>query len=220
MKKKILLIHKKNCSYSFKLIRFLKKRLIKIKTSTSSENQEVLKILKKDNFDYIVLFRSHLILKKNIINLFKKSCINFHPSTPNYRGIGGINFAIYNNEIYFGSTSHFINEKIDDGKIINVFRFKINKKKELDELYDETLYFMFKQAKYVLTNLDKLPLLCDQSKKEKWSKILYKRNDLDKLYRIKPNIEKSKLKKIIKATKSQKFKPYIIFKGYKFNLES
>ena len=45
--------------------------------------------------------------------------LNFHPSTPDYRGMGCINFALLTTKNY-GSTAHLIDEKIDHGKIINV----------------------------------------------------------------------------------------------------
>jgi methionyl-tRNA formyltransferase len=220
MKKNILFIHKKNCSYSIKLIKLLKKKFL-IKTSSSNIYSEILKISKTNKFDYIILFRSHVILKKNIICMSKFGTINFHPSTPNYRGIGGINFAIYNDEKYFGSTAHYISEKVDSGKIINVRKFKIDKKKVLKKLYTQTLNGMYNQAKFIFSNLNKLDSLCKNSKNEKWSKKLYKRKDLDNLYKISSvNIQKNKLKKIIKATNNDKFKPYINLYGYTFRLES
>jgi methionyl-tRNA formyltransferase len=220
MKKNILFIHKKNCSYSIKLIKLLKKKFL-LKTSSSNIYSEILKISKTNKFDYIILFRSHVILKKNILRMSKFGVINFHPSTPNYRGIGGINFAIYNNEKYFGSTVHYINEKIDNGKIINVKKFKINKKnKMLNHLYTQTLNGMYNQAKFIFSNLNKLDLLCKNAKNEKWSKKLYKKKDLENLYKIKStNIKKGELKKIIKATNNENFKPYINLYGYTFRLK-
>ena len=57
-----------------------------------------------------------IIIKKNLINNCKIAAINFHPGPPEYRGIGCLNFALYNNEKFYGCTSHIMNEKIDDGK--------------------------------------------------------------------------------------------------------
>ena len=64
----------------------------------------------------IFSFRSFYILKKEFLKKCKKVAINFHPGTPDYRGIGCINFAL-NNEKYYGCTAHIINQKIDNGKI-------------------------------------------------------------------------------------------------------
>ena len=77
--------------------------------------------------------KSYFILKKNILDNCKYA-INFHPSLPKYRGVGGVNYAIFNGDKYFGSTIHFINEKIDNGKILKVSRFRILKNDNVETL--------------------------------------------------------------------------------------
>ena len=173
MKKKILLIHKKNCLYSKNLIQFLKKKFY-LKTTCVANIKSLNKITKDLKFDFIILFRSHLILTKQFI-VKNKNIINFHPSTPNYRGVGGINFAIYNKEKYFGSTAHFVNAKIDFGKIIHVKRFKLKLRSDLNNAYIQTLKGMLKQAKYIFNNIEKINLLIKKAKNEKWSYSVIKR---------------------------------------------
>lgn len=90
----------------------------------------------------------------------------------------------------------------------------------LKHLYTQTLNGMFNQARFIFSNLNNLDILCNYSKNEKWSKKLYRKKDLDKLYKIKSaRIKKKELKKIIKATNNNNFKPYIDIHGYKFRLE-
>ena len=68
------------------------------------------------------------IFKKEIINAINKihklSCrkITF------YRGRNILNWALINGEKNFGITTHFVNEKIDSGKIIIQKIFKIIKR--------------------------------------------------------------------------------------------
>ena len=112
----ILFFYNKNCIFSKRLKNFLYKNS---KNCFSIDNldpdKKTKKILKLNlNFDYIFSFRNYYILKKNIIEKAKFAAINFHPGTPKYRGIGCINYALYNNEKNFGSTAHLINEKIDN----------------------------------------------------------------------------------------------------------
>ena len=58
-----------------------------------------------------------------------------------------------------------------------------------------------------------LQRLIKSSKKEKWSKKLNTRKDLNKLYDIKANTSKKMLDLILRATITKKYKPYIkIFK--------
>ena len=217
MKKRILLIHKKNCLYSKNLIQFLKKKFY-LKTTCVVNIKSLNKITKNLKFDFVILFRSHLILTKQFI-IKNKNIINFHPSTPNYRGVGGINFAIYNKEKYFGSTAHFVNAKIDFGKIIHVKRFKLKLRSDLNNAYNQTLKGMLKQAKYIFNNIEKINLLIKKAKHEKWSYSVIKRKDLENFYKINKNISKNKLKLKIKSTVTKDFKPYIFLHGYKFKFE-
>ena len=76
------------------------------------------------------------------------------------------------------------------------------------------------QAKKVMNLLIKDPTnlrkLINKSKKEKWSKKIYKKNNLDKFYEIKINISKKDIIKKIRATNTEKFKPYLLIHNYKF----
>ena len=75
---------------------------------------------RKNYFDYIFNFRSFLILNTKILKMAKIASINFHPAPPKYRGRGGINYALYNEEKKFGVTVHLMDQKIDNGKIIRM----------------------------------------------------------------------------------------------------
>ena len=63
-----------------------------------------------------------------MLGLAKKLNINFHPSPPRYRGVGGFNLAILNSDKEFGVTAHLMTSKVDDGLIIDMKSFKISKK--------------------------------------------------------------------------------------------
>ena len=54
----------------------------------------------------------------------KDMAINFHPATPNYPGIGCINFALYECASTYGATCHHMNKQVDTGEIIRVDRFQ------------------------------------------------------------------------------------------------
>ena len=89
------------------------------------------------------------------------ACINFHPAPPKYRGRGGINYAIYNNEKKYGVTAHIMDKKIDHGAILLVKYFKIPKNPTVEKLFNLTsknLYLLanviFKRIKKDNKNLD------------------------------------------------------------------
>ncbi len=78
---------------------------------------------------------------------------------------------------------------------------------------------MFKQAIKIFKNvLKEKNYYLKKKVKYRWSKKLYTSNDLEKLYEIKSLKDKLKLSKIIKATYTKKFKPYLKIKNQKYFL--
>ena len=68
------------------------------------------------------------ILSKNLIKKFKGKIINIHPSLlPKYKGLNTHQRAINNNEKYSGCTVHYVNSRLDSGKIILQKKVKILK---------------------------------------------------------------------------------------------
>ena len=127
---KILLFLRENDEFSNK-IQILAKKLffqcITVVSNNSSLNNKELMLVNKWKGDYIVCFRSKIILSKKIIKKAKIAAINFHPGPPEFRGMGGLNFALFNNIKKYGCTAHIIDEKIDHGKIIDTISFPIKK---------------------------------------------------------------------------------------------
>ena len=68
------------------------------------------------------------VLSKNFIKDFNGKMLNIHPSLlPKYKGLNTHEKAIRNNDKYSGCTVHFVNSRIDSGKIINQKKVKISK---------------------------------------------------------------------------------------------
>ena len=68
------------------------------------------------------------ILSKNFIKRFKGKIINIHPSLlPKYKGLNTHKRALDNKEKYSGCTVHYVNSKLDSGKIIIQKKVKIKK---------------------------------------------------------------------------------------------
>ena len=84
--------------------------------------------LKKYKIKYIFLAGFMKILSKNFINKFKNKILNIHPSLlPKYKGLNTHERAIKNKEKFSGCTIHFVNKKLDSGKIILQKKVKILK---------------------------------------------------------------------------------------------
>ena len=66
---------------------------------------------------------------KNFIKNFKGKILNIHPSLlPKYKGLNTHERAIKNKEKFSGCTVHFVNSKLDSGKIILTKKSKILKR--------------------------------------------------------------------------------------------
>jgi phosphoribosylglycinamide formyltransferase-1 len=112
----------------------IKKKKINYKNLTNSETR-ILNDLNKENINIICLAGFMRILTANFIKKFKGKIINIHPSLlPKYKGLNTHQRALNNKEKYSGCTVHFVNSKLDDGKIILQKKVKIFKNDTSEKL--------------------------------------------------------------------------------------
>jgi len=105
----------------------IKKKIINYKNLTNSEIH-ILNDLNKENINIICLAGFMRILTANFIKKFKGKIINIHPSLlPKYKGLNTHQRALDNKEKYSGCTVHYVNSKLDSGKIILQKKVKIYK---------------------------------------------------------------------------------------------
>ena len=91
--------------------------------------KKILKELKKNKIEFVCLAGFMKILSKNFIKNFKGKILNIHPSLlPKYKGLDTHRRAIENKDKYSGCTVHFVNSKLDSGKIILQKKVNILKK--------------------------------------------------------------------------------------------
>ena len=105
----------------------IKKKVFNFKEKHKIENQ-ILSDLKEHKVKMICLAGFMKILSRNFITKFKGKILNIHPSLlPKYKGLNTHQRALDNNEKYSGCTVHFVNSKLDSGKIILQKKVKISK---------------------------------------------------------------------------------------------
>ena len=74
-------------------------------------------------------------LSFNFIKSFKGKILNIHPSLlPKYKGLNTYKRVLENRENFTGCTVHFVNSKLDSGKIILQKKVKIFKKDTASKL--------------------------------------------------------------------------------------
>ncbi len=117
----------------------IKKTVLNFQNKILSENK-LLSILKKNNIEMICLAGFMKILSKNFIKKFKGKILNIHPSLlPKYKGLNTHEKALINKEKYSGCTVHFVNSRLDSGKIILQKKVKISENETVESLAKKIL---------------------------------------------------------------------------------
>ncbi len=127
-----------------KAIQYLKKNKIDFRIfnfrQKNKDEKKIINILKKRKTQLICLAGFMKILSGNFIKRFKGKILNIHPSLlPKYKGLNTHERAIQNKEKFSGCTVHFVNSKLDSGKIIIQKKVKINKKDNPNSLSKKIL---------------------------------------------------------------------------------
>ena len=117
----------KSKGLSFAKIFKIKKKTYNFKRKIYAE-KKILFDLKKNKIDLVCLAGFMKVLSKNFIKNFDGKILNIHPSLlPKFKGLNTHERAISNKEKYSGCTVHFVNSKLDSGKIILQNKVKISK---------------------------------------------------------------------------------------------
>ncbi|MFC2163245.1 methionyl-tRNA formyltransferase [Candidatus Altiarchaeota archaeon] len=86
---------------------------------------------KLKDVDLVISYLYWCKIRQSLIELPKLGCINFHPAPlPDYRGLGGYNFAIYDRLEQWGVSAHYVSDKMDEGDMIEVERFDMDSSRE------------------------------------------------------------------------------------------
>jgi len=106
----------------------IKKKVYDFSNLKKSESS-ILKQLKVNKVGLICLAGFMKILSPNFIKKFKGIILNIHPSLlPKYKGLNTHERVLQNRERYSGCTVHYVNSRLDSGKIILQAKVKILKK--------------------------------------------------------------------------------------------
>ena len=117
----------------------IKKKVFNFKKKYKIENQ-ILSVLKEHEIKMICLAGFMKILSRNFITKFRGKILNIHPSLlPKYKGLNTHQRALDNHEKYSGCTVHFVNVKLDSGRIILQKKVRITKKDTKNSLAKKIL---------------------------------------------------------------------------------
>ena len=117
----------------------IKKKILNFKNQNLSE-KKLLSVLKRNEIKIICLAGFMKILSKNFIKKFNGKILNIHPSLlPKYKGLNTHKRVLENNEKFSGCTVHFVNSRLDSGKIILQKKIKILKNENESSLAKKIL---------------------------------------------------------------------------------
>tara|TARA_B100001939_G_C16859110_1_gene580991 strand:- start:51 stop:632 length:582 start_codon:yes stop_codon:yes gene_type:complete len=110
-----------------------------INTKLRNYETNLINILKFNKISLICLAGYMKILPKRLIRKFENKVINIHPSLlPKFKGLNTYSKIIKRREVKTGCSVHFVNEKLDDGKIIIQKSFFINQNYDENYLKNRT----------------------------------------------------------------------------------
>lgn len=123
---------------------------LRLNALSDEEFHSELQAQKYKNIDLVISFLYWKKITHPLISLPQFGCINFHPAPlPDFRGVAGYNFAIYENLKEWGVSAHFVDNSFDTGDIIKVEHFQIFPEQEtalsLEQKTQKRLFFLFKK---------------------------------------------------------------------------
>ena len=117
----------------------ISKKIFNYKNKIIAE-KKIISEIKNKKIKIICLAGFMRVLSKDFLKSFKGKILNIHPSLlPKYKGLNTHHRAISNNEKYSGCTVHFVNSKLDSGKIILQKKVKISKSETAKSLAKKVL---------------------------------------------------------------------------------
>ena len=146
---KLIISNKKNA----KGIIYAKKYSIPYRIISNKEQefeQSALKYINSKKIELICLAGFMKILSKNFIRNYKGKILNIHPSLlPKFKGLDTFKRVLESKEKFTGCTVHFVDEKLDNGKIILKKRISIKKninEKRLKQIVQVEEYKAYSEA--------------------------------------------------------------------------
>jgi methionyl-tRNA formyltransferase len=168
-------------------------------------------LLKIEDFDILISVQYHKLLNEKHINKAKQIAINLHMAPlPEYRGSNQFSFAIINEEKFFGTTIHKIEDNVDGGPILFEDRFQINSNTiTVDKLYKKTYeksITLFKNKIYKIIQGDYSPIKQSYYQKKR-KQSFHQKNEINQIKKINLKWDEEKIDRYLRATSMPGFEP-------------
>lgn len=220
----VLFFGKCNCKYSQQACEYLQDLGFQVRVVWSKTRSEPLpEDINWWHGEYILCFRSYFVLPKSLIDRATIAAINFHPAPTEYPGSGCLNWALYDDAKSYGVTAHIMNEKVDNGPVVECRRFPVLSQDNVKTLLARTHHKAFDLIIDIATGLKLegrafLNRKLEESKNEQWRGRARKMQEIDELQKVPLACTKNDLERIIRATYTPDHPPEVTLHGYKFVL--
>ncbi len=181
--------------------------------TTINELDELYK--NNDSPKYLISYSTSIIVPKKYLEIKNQISVNIHGGSPAYPGRDPHHYAIYEGAEKYGATLHYMTEKVDDGKIIDVELFEVADQLDALELLvqaDKCAWVLIERLLGWIISGTSFPV-----SDYEWSPIKRKRKDFEHLCRIPYDIQEEELQKRIKAFHVKGFNNlFVELRGRKF----
>lgn len=155
-----------------------------IRVYDNSELYDILESGELPKFDLGISNTYGRLIRKEIIEYFDGRIFNVHCAPlPQYKGMFIYNWGIFNEEDEWAVTAHYVNEKFDEGDIIEIVKFPIDKKnitvKELEQKSQKTAADLTLKIVDMYDRGETIPKIPQEGKGH-----YYKRVDFDELKKV------------------------------------
>lgn len=189
---------------------------IKFIDNRRKNEQQIIKLIKEENIDFIISVGHNWILSHAVLEAVMYRAVNLHlAKLPDYKGNYTYNHAILNKEKTYGVTLHWMEERVDTGDYPQINEFPIMKKDTAFSLYHKSLL----EGEKLFTEFVKQ--LCNNEKLPKASMVgegcFYSKHSLEGLREIKTTVDYEEIKTKSRAFYFPPFEAaYFLIDGQKF----
>jgi methionyl-tRNA formyltransferase len=167
--------------------------------------------------DYIVSYLSRWVVPAGLIARARRAAINFHPASPDYPGIGCVNFALYDDAPTYGATCHFMAPQVDTGGIIATKRFAVQASDTVETLLSRTYAFQLVLFYEVMDRILAGETLVAGD--QRWTRKPFSRKEFNQLATITAEMSPQEIARRIRATAFGPWKPTLEVGGFTFELQ-
>ena len=176
-------------------------------TQFTTTLDEFKKITAQKEFDILITFSTGVIIPAKNIGSFL-AAYNFHAASPEFPGRDPHHFAVYRKANSYGATAHYLTAKVDDGPIIGIENFAVDKHvspKQLLAKANEVNLDLLKRLLPEIQKLGKLPAL-----NINWGKTKTTRRDFENMCLISPDISAEELELRIRSFSSEGYQNIVL----------